>query len=423
MKRRIISVLLLAGMFCMIAISADLPDQWRSWRYSRAIAAAPGNGDGPAELTLPWEIYPHCRAGCDDLRILNAHGEEVPFVPKENPAHKNAASQVAQVIENSFVADRFTQAIGDFGEAHATYDRVKVETTCADFIVWAEVALSDDGKTWRIVEPRAPIARFRSREVDGTQTIPFQGLSSRYVRVRIADPSKQFPVSGISALREEAYTVQTQGFPAAFAEEKSGDPSESVWRTSLASLNQPLSELAIRTETAEFYRAVRISGSADGREWSYWGSGIIYRYKQTGKTKELVRIEFPENTGNRFVRVEVMNGNDQPLANVSFSLAAIPRTLLFKQVAGQDYRLIYGNEKASRPQYDLAHYLNAGPSPPWYQVLSLRPEEETVNYRDPRPFTERHPEILWSALGLAIVLIGLTALKTLSASGKPAARN
>jgi uncharacterized protein DUF3999 len=421
--RRAMSALLLASVSCLLAMSADLPDKWRAWRYSRPIEGQPSERDGAAQLSLPWEIYAHCQAGCEDARIVTSQGDEVPFVIAERRAASNPQSHAAQIIENSFVADRYTQIIGDLGEGRLNYDRVKVETSRPDFIVWAEVALSDDARTWRTVEARAPIARFRSRAVDGTQTIPIQGLSSRYVRVRIADPSGQFPVSGISVLHEETYKIATKEIRAAFTAEKSSDPTESFWRAALASPNQPISEVELRTDSAEFYRGVRVSSSVDGKEWSYWGSGVIYRYKQDDKTRESLRIEFPEVSGNRFVRLEVINGNDQPLANVTLTLAAVPRTLLFKQTAGQDYRLLYGNEKVSRPQYDLAHYLQFGPSKPVYRTLTLGPEQETVNYRDPRPFTERHPEVLWSALGLAIVLIGLTALKTLRSAGTPAPRN
>jgi hypothetical protein len=187
-------------------------------------------------------------------------------------------------------------------------------------------------------------------------------------------------------------------------------------------LNQPISELQIATDAAEFYRAVRISGSSDGQEWSYWGSGVVYRYHQRGTSRELLRLEFPETTGNRFLRVEVINGDDQALANLHLMLSAVPRTLTFKPAAGQQYRLVYGNEKAFRPQYDLGRYLDSGLSKPVYRVLALGPEEETANYRDPRPFTERHPELLWSALGAAILLIGLTAIKALRSTGDPAAR-
>ena len=418
--RRIISAVLLTSVIGFLALAAELPDKWRSWHYSRAVETSPAGIDGPAEVLLPWEMYAHCQPGCEDVRIVNSSGEGVPYVAEGRPMAGNVQEHAAHVIENSFVADQYTQVIGDLGESHANYDRVKVETSRPDFIVWAEVALSDDERTWRVVEARAPIARFRSRAVDGTQTIPFQGLSSRYVRVRIADPSAQFPVSGISVLHEESSQAQqTREVTAAFSEEKSGDPTESVWRTTLTSLNQPISELEISTDAREFYRAVRISGSSDGQEWSYWGSGVVYRYAQGNQTRELLRVDFPEATGNKLLRVEVINGNDEPLANLQLSLAASPRVLAFKQIAGQQYRLIYGNEKALRPQYDLGHYFESGPPKPVYRILSLGPEEETANYRDPRPFTERHPEVLWSALGAAILLIGLTAIKALRSTGNP----
>jgi hypothetical protein len=423
MIRRAILGLLLANVFCFLAFSADLPDKWRSWHYSRPLLGQPSESDGPAELSLPWDIYAHCHSGCDDVRIVNSRGDEVPFVVAERHAAANAESHAARVIENSFVADQYTQVIGDLGEGRLNYDRVKVETNRPDFIVWAEVALSDDARTWRIVEPRAPIARFRSRAVDGTQSIPIQGLSSRYVRVRIVDPTGQFPVSGIGVSHQETYKFQTKEIPAAFSEQKSTDPTESVWRTTVASPNQPVSQVQLRTDSPEFYRAVRVSSSLDGKEWSYWGSGVVYRYKQGDKIRESLGIEFPEISGNRFVRVEVINGNDQPLTNVSFILSAVPRTLLFKTAAGQNYILIYGNEKAGRPQYDLGHYLDYEPSKPVYRLVSLGPEQATVNYRDPRPFTERHPEVLWSALAAAIVMIGLTALKTLRSAAHPAPRN
>ena len=420
MKRRIISAVLLTSVVSLLAFSAELPDQWRSWRYSRAVQTSPADTDGPAKVLLPWEIYAHCQPGCEDVRILNSGGEGVPYVAEGRPAPRNVEEHAARILENSFVADQYTQVIGDLGESHANYDRVKVETSRPDFIVWAEVALSDDTKTWRVVEARAPIARFRSRAVDGTQTIPFQGLSSRYVRVRIADPSAQFLVSGISVLHEESSPAQqAREVTAAFSEEKSGDPTESVWRTTLTSLNQPISELDISTDTREFYRAVRISGSSDGQEWSYFGSGVVYRYVQGDQTRELLRVDFPEATGNKLLRVEVINGNDEPLANLHLGLAAIPRALAFRQIAGQPYRLIYGNEKALRPEYDLAHYFESVTPKPVYKIHNLGPEEETANYRDPRPFTERHPEVLWSALGAAIFLIGLTAIKALRSTGNP----
>ena len=326
MIRRIISALLFAGMIGLLALPADLPAKWRWWRYSRAVQILVTEGEAPAEVSLPWEMYPHCQPGCEDVRIVNSNSGEVPYVLQARHAPRNLQEHAARVVENSFVAGQYTQVIGDLGDRHPNYDRVKVSTSSPDFIVWAEVALSDDAKNWRIVEARAPIARFRSRAVDGTQTIPFRGLGSRYIRVRIAEQSAQFPVSGISVLDEEEYQgPQARAVATVFAKEESADPTESTWRTTLASPNQPVSELQIATDTAEFYRAVRISGSSDGREWSYWGSGVVYRYQQRGTSRELLRLEFPETTGNKFLRVEVINGDDQALGNLHLTLSAAPR--------------------------------------------------------------------------------------------------
>src|SRR5260370_30114492 len=99
--------------------------------------------------------------------MVNSSGEGVPYVAQGRRVPRIVGEHAARVIENSFVADQYTQVIGDLGDGRASYDRVKVETSRPDFILWVEVALSDDAKTWRVVEKRAPIARFRSRAVDG----------------------------------------------------------------------------------------------------------------------------------------------------------------------------------------------------------------------------------------------------------------
>jgi hypothetical protein len=401
----------------LVAGAADLPDHWRAWRYSRPVlqdssqdASQAGN---PAELRLPWDVFAHCNASCADLRLVDTQGREIPYELRTDRATTNSEAHEARLLENSFAAGKYTQVVGDVGRDAPFYDRVRVETNRADFIVWVEVALSDDAKTWRIVEARAPIARFRKRSVDGIQTIPFRGLNSRYIRVRIFEAEQQFTVTGLTVLREESHPALLAEVPAAFQIANSDDTSETAWITNFASSHIPVSRLKFSTDTDQFYRAVRVSASEDGKLWSYRGSGMIYRYMQGAATRESLAIDFPEWPENHLFRVEVINGNDQPLRNAKLSLLAIPRTLVFKAQANTSYRLLYGNDRAGSPHYDLGRYLEAGPAKPVDLAFSLGAEEATPNYQDPRPFSERHPSVLWIALGIAIVLIGLTALKTL----------
>jgi hypothetical protein len=416
--RRTSLLLVVACVAAFRAAAADLPDHWRGWRYSRSILQNSSSQDSvdsakPSEFRLPWELFAHCNASCSDLRITDGQGQEIPYEPKTDHASTRSESHEVHVVENSFATGNYTQVVGDLGSDAPFYDRVRIETPLSDFIVWAEVALSDDGKTWRIVEPRAPIARFRKRSVDGTQTIAFRGLNSRYIRLRIFEREQQFNITGLTVLREESHPATLDEVPATFQLANSDDTTETAWTTNLASGNVPVSRLQFAAETPEFYRAVRISGSEDGKIWNYRGSGVIYRYKQGSAVRESLSVDFLEWPGNRLLRVDVINGNDQPLRNAKLSLFAVPRTIVFRPQPNVNYRLLYGNDRAGAPQYDLSHFLEPGPGKSLYVLLSLGPEEATANYRDPRPFSERHPSVLWIALGIAIVLIGLTALKTL----------
>ena len=110
--------------------------------------------------------------------------------------------------------------------------------------------------------------------------------------------------------------------------------------------------------------------------------------------------------------MEILNGNDAPLSSAAPSLIMIPRRIFFQPASGQGYRLIYGNHKAAVPQYDLQKIWTYKGKP---AALIIKPgtEEATMNYADPRPFTERHPNLLWFALGLAIVLLGYAALRAM----------
>src|SRR5207245_9073626 len=74
---------------------------------------------------------------------------------------------------------------------------------------------------------------------------------------------------------------------------------------------------------------------------------------------------------------------------------------------------------AAQTQYDFGRVFGRSGKKAIVEA-QLGAEELTGNYADPRPFTERHPNLLWIALGLAIVLLGYAALRALRTPG-PAA--
>jgi hypothetical protein len=256
--------------------------------------------------------------------------------------------------------------------------------------------------------------------MEGNQTVQFEGYSNqRFLRVRIFTAEHQVSIDNVEVLSQESRSApERSSIPSVFAPESSMDPSESRWSADLGTSSLPVSEVVFTTAQPEFYRAVRISTSEDKKDWNYRCAGEIYRFREGGKLKESLRILVPE-TFARFWRIEIINANDQPLADTHMQFTGFPRQLVFPVQPSHSYRLLYGNLKAAQTQYDFGRVFDHTEK----KVLllaQLGAEELTGNYADPRPFTERHPNLLWVALGLAIVLLVYAALRALRTT-KPAA--
>jgi hypothetical protein len=88
------------------------------------------------------------------------------------------------------------------------------------------------------------------------------------------------------------------------------------------------------------------------------------------------------------------------------------RTLCFDAAAGASYMLYYGDAALAAPRYDYATLFVADANA---AQVSLDPETANPEYvarPDSRPFTERHPALLWVALVLVVAVLGLVALRT-----------
>ena len=75
---------------------------------------------------------------------------------------------------------------------------------------------------------------------------------------------------------------------------------------------------------------------------------------------------------------------------------------------------------ATAPQYDLARRISASQEDV-AAVAQLGAEVETSNYADPRPWTERNRYVLWIVVGLAVLLLGGSAVRSLRRNSARAA--
>jgi hypothetical protein len=94
------------------------------------------------------------------------------------------------------------------------------------------------------------------------------------------------------------------------------------------------------------------------------------------------------------------------------------RRLKFLPATTGEYALYYGNPDAKRPAYDLGTILQrTAPTPEF--VLAAGAEQTNPAYHPPppplKPWSDRHPAVLYGALGASILAMGYVTIRFLMA--------
>lgn len=112
--------------------------------------------------------------------------------------------------------------------------------------------------------------------------------------------------------------------------------------------------------------------------------------------------------------VSIQNGDDTPLPVTSIRFEMLERDLCFEAVGKTHYALYYGDPALSAPMYDYSTMFTLRKD---MSIVTVGPEERNPSYEsrpDTRPFTEKHPLLLWVALVAVIGLLGGIALRSSS---------
>jgi len=397
--------------------AAPLPELWRHWRYSRSIELAPVAATRLAGVTVPSDVYQRARFWLPDVRVMDDQGTETPFTVLIREGSKNSVSRATKLHEKSFAAGLYTQVVLEIGEQAPFHNAVEIQTSEPDFIEWVRVDASDDGRLWRLVQQRAPIFRFRKDSHEGTQVVHYSENNAHFLRLQILEGAKQFPVAGASVLYQTVEPPERVQLPVTLNPTSLPVPERTSWTADLGTVEEPVSDVRFDVATpAEFIRSVEVDGSSDNREWRSLARGDIYRYQQGGSLTEQLSVPIASGGAEvRYWRVQIVNHNDAPLKGVSPHLLSIPRHIIFEQQPGRSYRLLYGQSQARQPEYDLSRRLNAKQMEAAVEG-KLGPEEINTDWSDPRPWTEQHDVLLWVVLGIAVLLLGYSAIRSLRRS-------
>ena len=423
----VITVTVLGQLAWLPAANADYAAE--HWAFRKQI---PGQNSSQkyVQVELDGETYNHSAAGnLADLRVVGGNkdaGEEVPYYLYSEKAAVEEKAYPVTILNNSFVPGAYSSFVLDLGEANRPNNRLTIETPGTNFLRRIEVEGADNPKAaWNKLASSDHIFDFKGSR--STQ-VHYSENNFRYLRIKIWNKSEP-PLEITGAMIY--YTIKKTGAEKKLEPKRiatsdnveltvpSGEQGKksSMLTFDLGYANYPSHRLVLSVADENFSRQVTLEGSNDRKTWEPAGSSLtIYSYNIDNKVGQNLTLEYPE-ISSRYLRVTIHNQDNPPLHIKGGTVYSFPHKVIFPYDSRIQYALYYGNPKAQPPVYDiqqLATYLEKGNLP----VFSLGPEQKNPLYvQEKKPWTEENKWMLWTVLGLVVIVLGLAIINTMKKIG------
>ncbi|HTA39872.1 MAG TPA: DUF3999 family protein [Candidatus Acidoferrales bacterium] len=322
------------------------------WHDARAIVVPATQLPAYVRLELPQTIDGGTESSYAGVRVVDADGREVPYALDVDPEVSPGAA--AQLSDVGFVPGQFTQAIADTGSSGTLRSAITVETTQPTFFEHVQIATSDDRRVWTVVTPDALIYRVASSD-PGTSEVAYGPSRARWVRVRILNGAKPFPITGASF---PAIAAPPQLVPLATTQSVRQSGTSTIVTFDFATPNTNLAAVGFAATTPQYSRDVVFERPASGESgWEQFANGQISTYDSQRRAETSTETISTGDRHLRGLRVTIQNGNDSPLAGLRLSPLGYSHHIIFRATAGGQYRLLWNNADAAAPVYDLGDIL------------------------------------------------------------------
>jgi hypothetical protein len=414
----------LRAMVVLLALAAATPEM-RYFRYERPVAG-PGSRAGQTCVALDAGIFAHAAPGLTDVRlyrVADSDHHETPFVIREAAPVEQNQREIAPLN----LGKRHAQTTFEAAMPKGRYSDVELDVTAKNFIATVAVTGSQtDGGREGTELGMFTIFDLSGQKLGRSTVLHLPESNFRYLYFAIAGPVKPEDVAGLSVERVPA---KQQYVTVADTNRVVENGHETTMQFRVPA-NVPVErvEFVVGAEPANFSRdvTVRVSPVVAGKQTTdqeppapVESSGNLLRLHATRDghriDEEHLAVDAPwaefGAAGSTWA-VTIDNGDDAPLEITDVRLEMAERKLCFDAAAGASYAVFLGDPALSAPRYDYATLFV--PEADAAQA-TLDPEQANPEYEgrpDARPFTERHPALLWVALVLVVLLLGVVAVRT-----------
>jgi hypothetical protein len=389
------------------------------FQYQRPVQAEPG---GQRFLAVDKEIWKNAQPDLGDLRLYSGQ-QEVPYALMVERGNQENDSRDVSVLQQSVIGGQ-TQFLIDMTGV-AEYDHIDLKLTAKNFVAHARVEGQEDlhGKNWALLG-ESILYDLSKENLGGNSVLRLPLSTYKYLRVTIDGPVKPDEILGASAeFRQEqkavwrdvggAPTVAEMPMSAARHDSSRG---KATVLTFAVPEKVPVDRVTLEIDPAQpnFRRSMQITSDKD----DYVGSGEIDRVHMVRSGQKIDSDNYDVSfsaVGHKTIKVIIDNGDDPPLKIKSARLQQLEHRLYF-DAPSSALMLYYGDEKLDPPIYDYAKlFLLAKDAAP----AQLGAEQTNATYAgrpDERPWTQRHPTVLWIAIVAAVLILGAIALRSMKSA-------
>ncbi len=372
------------------AAGEPAPDAARqAWQLRREVRQVPTAAPAPeyARLPIPPEVMVHSQRGLADLRLIDAGGQEVPYLMVKRAARTDISRDYGRLSGVVRVKKKHSQWLVDFDEAR-TFDKVVIEHDLRDQAKTVSLELADRAQGpfrhlggGTLFDQAWGGSRVHNEEIALTAQV-----TARFVRVTLDDSDKQpVTIDGVVVTRAQAVEAERFRHPVALGEGSRKDGLARLvlaWPRSLA-----VDQIVLQTRTPRFFRRVRLVEEREsGRR--VLGEEVVYRFaaSEGGVPAErlVVPISHPEEREGGAVLLEIDHGDSPELLDLAVS-ASGPMVEAYYASEARPTVLYYGNPQARVPSYDLERYGDAITSRPVFVEARLGGESKNPLYARPQP--------------------------------------
>ena len=389
------------------------------FRYERP--AEPAKTTGQHYVVVDETFWQHARPDLGDVRMYWEQ-TEIPYKLTMENGGTETERKSFRVLQPGIVGGK-TQFLLDMAGV-AEYDRIELKLATKDFVAHARVEGQDDphGARWADLGTTT-LYDLSTEKLGRNSTLQIPLTNYKYLRVTVDRAVKPGDVEGgtAEATRARQAVWRDLSSKAAISQENGNRPGDANGTHGKATVltfsipgNIPVERLVFTIDPAQenFRRPVEIQSD----KGSVFGSGEITRIHML-RNGQKINVEQTsldiEGIGPAALKIKIQNGDDAPLEISDARLQQYERRIYFDSPSGSEAHFYYGDEKLGAPIFDYAKLFEKNANAD--QVL-LRPEQANSAYTgrpDDRPWSERHPAVLWVAIIAAVAILGTIALRSM----------